>query len=1039
MNKALNVLYVVLVFIGWLWFTVQFILLILLPWQPVQDFLQKEISRAAGRPVQAQRISARISGFVLQDVKVASSAENAAQGELFQARRVQLRWSPWALLRGRLKIKTVLLDGLDLHIIRYADGTFNFDGFFGAGEAPASAAPAEASGLPLDLSIRNLHLTNSHIVFTDEMLHQTLQANDLFLSVQHFTFDKAFPLSLNAALTYTPDGQESQSAQLGFTLWPDLHNGDWAAASLRIKRLVFKRSGGVMVLSGEVKNLQAPSLQLQVQGEDLSHTMLRFLYPALPVWSIQNVKIALSATADVLKKQAVVSALDIQAEDVAVASSDTISLPALTLPQASFYLSGTADWGKKQVAVSSFTVQGRNIQAAAPDNSWQADVPAMALELAAAGSAAQQTIDLNALRVEISSATVRAEQAPYGPEVYFPYGSVYACAKADLANKRAEVSSFTASLWSSFVASSGTVTWGDKPSVSGQSEFELNLRTIGEGLAVLKPYQLRGTVLGKAAGSPENSSAQIDFQAVAGIWPQGGKLTEFDTRATITDLKKIELNHFSGKWNGDVFRGAFSAVRGKDAVNADLTFYAKRLALSPMGQAAAKPEDAKAASSPSAAPAAQDGAPANALPVNLKAQIDIDSLDTSYLWGTDIHFKADMQNVTSSLAQAHGQLSLQTGSGEIKDLDHLTQANLLSRVLFTSLSAVSKVINSLNVFAVLNGLGQGMIDVLSDKNKDEKPADMVVQVVKDENGNDIEIMVPYTEQKVDGRLAFELFTTDMTFTDGTANLQKGSFVSDLMSFNLTGDMNFQNQQLNMKVNAAPGRHYDDGIMPLTLTVGGTMDNPTGSMNMTSSITSFVTQGVANNFASRTVKKGLGGIFGLFKKKDKSDEAKEVSAAKNSTPAKEDVSAARADDAAKTAEAFAEKAAPSEGQAPADGQETQAPASEQALQPAETNTSGISAEPKPTHTTQNIGWPDMPAKPTETTQNIGLPDLPAKPTETTQNIGLPDLPDKPLHTTQNTALPNPFAQPEPASEDTSLPLPPATPEGFVGGKGFAPAD
>ena len=53
-------------------------------------------------------------------------------------------------------------------------------------------------------------------------------------------------------------------------------------------------------------------------------------------------------------------------------------------------------------------------------------------------------------------------------------------------------------------------------------------------------------------------------------------------------------------------------------------------------------------------------------------------------------------------------------------------------------------------------------------------------------------MVPYTDQKVDGRLAFELFSTDMTFTNGEAEIQKGSFVSDLMSFNLTGDMNFKN-------------------------------------------------------------------------------------------------------------------------------------------------------------------------------------------------------------------------------------------------------
>ena len=256
--------------------------------------------------------------------------------------------------------------------------------------------------------------------------------------------------------------------------------------------------------------------------------------------------------------------------------------------------------------------------------------------------------------------------------------------------------------------------------------------------------------------------------------------------------------------------------------------------------------------------------------MNLKAKADIDSLDAPYIWGNDIHFAADLQGLTLTLDQAHGELALETGEGEIKDLNKLTNANILTRVMFGSLSAVSKVINSLNVFAVLNGLGSGVVSAVS--GKEDKPADMVVQTVKDENGNDVQIMVPYTDQKVDGRLAFELFSTDMTFTNGEAEIKKGSFVSDLMSFNLTGDMNFKTQTLDLKVNAAPGRHYEDGIMPLTLTVGGTLEEPKGSMSMTSSVTSLVTQGVGNNFVSRSVKKTLGGFFGLFKKKDKEEEA-----------------------------------------------------------------------------------------------------------------------------------------------------------------------
>ena len=75
----------------------------------------------------------------------------------------------------------------------------------------------------------------------------------------------------------------------------------------------------------------------------------------------------------------------------------------------------------------------------------------------------------------------------------------------------------------------------------------------------------------------------------------------------------------------------------------------------------------------------------------------------------------------------------------------------------------------------------------------------------------------------------------------------------------------------MTVQAAPGKHEADGIMPLKLTIGGTVDDPKGSMSMLGSVSSLVTQGIGNNFASRSVKKGIGGLFGIFKKKEKQTE------------------------------------------------------------------------------------------------------------------------------------------------------------------------
>lgn len=78
----------------------------------------------------------------------------------------------------------------------------------------------------------------------------------------------------------------------------------------------------------------------------------------------------------------------------------------------------------------------------------------------------------------------------------------------------------------------------------------------------------------------------------------------------------------------------------------------------------------------------------------------------------------------------------------------------------------------------------------------------------------------------------------------------------------------------MKVHAAPGKHEVDGMLPLALNISGTVSEPKGSMSMVGSVTSLVKQTVANNVVSRQVKKGVKGIFGIFKKKEEENPEKE---------------------------------------------------------------------------------------------------------------------------------------------------------------------
>ena len=262
-------------------------------------------------------------------------------------------------------------------------------------------------------------------------------------------------------------------------------------------------------------------------------------------------------------------------------------------------------------------------------------------------------------------------------------------------------------------------------------------------------------------------------------------------------------------------------------------------------------------------------------PIYLKSNIQIGSLDAPFLYGTDIQFSSDLQSITPKLDKAHGELKFAMGKGQILDLYRLTNANAITKVLFLSLNVVGKVFNSLNVFSVLNGLGKGMVSAVTGGKKDEQDQRMVIQSVIGPDGEPMEVMLPYSEQKTKGQLSYEKFETNVNFEEGVATIKEGTFVSDTMSLRLDGTTDFNSGAIKMKVHAAPGKHEVDGMLPLTVNIAGTVQEPKGSMSMIGSVTSLVKQTVANNVVSRQVKKGVKGILGIFKKKDNNDEDTET--------------------------------------------------------------------------------------------------------------------------------------------------------------------
>lgn len=565
-----------------------------------------------------------------------------------------------------------------------------------------------------------------------------------------------------------------------------------------------------------------------------------------------------------------------------------------------FNLSGQVEkWGNPQVqlVLSVRNLSDKIARFSAADMA-PFTVETLKIDLDAKADLQQNTLQVNRLGVDVQEPVFYNQDG----NVYFqtPQLTAYAKGSADWGHSKAHVSSFTVQGLSSILSSTGTITWGKKTSFSTHNLLEADLAGWGQTFADWTSYQLKGTLSGSADISSEQWSGKLHASQVGATLPSTGTFSDVAFTLNMPNKTQAKIPDLKGKINGGDFTGSLAATYTKTGITADLKAHAKRVAL-PSNTTS---NTATSKNISDEQPVAKEKSSGTSLPpIVLKAMVDIGSLDAPFIAAEKLQFNADLKQITPLLDQTHGTISLSLGKGEIKDMDQLTHANILTRVLFGSLGAVSRVINSLNVLSVLNGIGSGLINTVTGGNKEEEQ--MVVRTIQDENGNDVNILVPASSVSTSGRWAFEKFETALDFNDGVADVSKGLFASDLMSFRLKGNMNFKTRGLDMKVQAAPGLHLDDGIMPLTIKIGGTLDDPSGSMSLSSTVTSMIGQTLTNNFAARTAKKGISSVVGIFKKKTPASEgettAEEEQAAElQETPA--EGASAETTETAETAEA-----------------------------------------------------------------------------------------------------------------------------------------
>lgn len=149
--------------------------------------LPERISGAAGLQLSIADLSFNPFTFALtaQGIQIDTQQPAAAAGErrLLRVDRLNAKLAPLSLLRNDLVTNTLLIEGLELDIVRSADNRYNIEKLFAAGRQGTASDIIDFSELPFLFSLNNISIRGGRITFQDIVSATTHTLDELELDL----------------------------------------------------------------------------------------------------------------------------------------------------------------------------------------------------------------------------------------------------------------------------------------------------------------------------------------------------------------------------------------------------------------------------------------------------------------------------------------------------------------------------------------------------------------------------------------------------------------------------------------------------------------------------------------------------------------------------------------------------------------------------------------------------------------------------------------------------------------------------------------
>lgn len=388
-----------------------------------------------------------------------------------------------------------------------------------------------------------------------------------------------------------------------------------------------------------------------------------------------------------------------------------------------------------------------------------------------------------------------ADFLPDLPNFSLPVINMNVQAAANLENSTAVIQKADLSVQDSGLSAKGTVGWGSvSPTYNVTANLKANLAQLVQMTDAVDGFNPGGVISGAFKATDkmggQDVSGTVTLSDLSALY-EPVTLSKTSGVIKITSINDVSCDKLSGLLNGEKFTTSFSYKNIKDVMNIVFKLDLEKLTLASFPQSAAAEEQPAQTDGQTVSPAASSS-PETLM--NVKADVKVGEIRVPYFRADGFDAHANLTNLTPSMTRTNGSVSFTLKPGAVTDIDSFVKENKIVKILLLPITIVRKVAGVLN------------IDLFPAENSAKK-----------------------------GEIAYTKAEGLYTFTNGVMNLDKTVFESKLTNINGKGNIDFRTNKLDMKVSAT----VLTSQTPVVIKIGGTMDNPSGKLDVLNTVGSVV--------------------------------------------------------------------------------------------------------------------------------------------------------------------------------------------------------